>query len=278
MSAPSDVVWYISREGQQFGPLSADEFANLEDQSRLRPTDQVWQTGMDGWIAYSDLDARKAAARFAGKHRPTSTAEKCAICVFVRRAMRAFTPAWTTVFRSVSTHLAKINALSSSPGADALPLNAPESAASRTGRQSADGHPAPVLPSMLGGQERNSQRLTSVHQAANGVTAHSSKSRQEGSTPDVRTESPTAPLRHSSAIPRLIGEEQAAAAIGLELATFRTWVGDGRLPHPLPDCGKYDLKAIHLALDRMSGIAVDGNAPNDRLEMPANGRPPSKRR
>ena len=71
MSAPSDVVWYISREGQRFGPLSADEFANLEDQSRLRPTDQVWQTGMDGWIAYSDLDARKAAARFAGKHRPT---------------------------------------------------------------------------------------------------------------------------------------------------------------------------------------------------------------
>ena len=33
----------------------------------------------------------------------------------------------------------------------------------------------------------------------------------------------------------------------------------GRLPHALPDCGKYDMKAIHLALDRVSGIVPQKN-------------------
>ena len=40
---------------------------------------------------------------------------------------------------------------------------------------------------------------------------------------------------------------------------FRTWVAAGRLPHALPDCGKYDMKAIHLALDRVSGIVSREN-------------------
>jgi hypothetical protein len=47
---------------------------------------------------------------------------------------------------------------------------------------------------------------------------------------------------------------RAAAEIGLDLATFRAWVAEGRLPQALPDCAKYDMKAIHLMLDRMSGI------------------------
>ena len=62
--------------------------------------------------------------------------------------------------------------------------------------------------------------------------------------------------RSPSSIPRLASEGQAAAQIGLDLATFRAWVAEGRLPHALPDCGKYDMKAIHLVLDRMSGIAA----------------------
>jgi len=32
------------------------------------------------------------------------------------------------------------------------------------------------------------------------------------------------------------------------------------LPEQLPDCGKYDLKAIDAALDRISGLGNAGNA------------------
>ena len=78
--------------------------------------------------------------------------------------------------------------------------------------------------------------------------------------PDVRTEDlAQASQRWSSLTPRLASEVQAAAHIGLDLATFRAWAAAGRLPHALPDCGKYDMKAMHLALDRMSGIASREN-------------------
>jgi hypothetical protein len=59
---------------------------------------------------------------------------------------------------------------------------------------------------------------------------------------------------------RLASEKEAADYIGLELATFRTWVSSGRLPSPIADCGKYDLKAVDLALDRISGIGGAANA------------------
>jgi hypothetical protein len=116
------------------------------------------------------------------------------------------------------------------------------------------------------------QRLTSVLQpaASDTLTTHSSKDDREGGMPNVRTESATEPVR--PLLPRLVSEGQAAAAIGLEIATFHAWVADGRLPRPLPDCGKYDLKAIHLALDRMSGIGVDATQSNDRLERSAKGQ------
>lgn len=61
-------------------------------------------------------------------------------------------------------------------------------------------------------------------------------------------------------MPRLATEKEVAIYIGLDLATFRQWVGSGRLPKPLPDCGKYDLKAIDNALDRISGIGAPSNA------------------
>jgi hypothetical protein len=59
---------------------------------------------------------------------------------------------------------------------------------------------------------------------------------------------------------RLASEKEAAEAIGLDLATFRSWVASGRLPNPIPDCGKYDLKAIDAALDRVSGLGTATNA------------------
>jgi predicted site-specific integrase-resolvase len=59
---------------------------------------------------------------------------------------------------------------------------------------------------------------------------------------------------------RLVGEKEAAVAMGLDLATFRTWVDAGRLPKPLADCGKFDLKALDAAIDRISGIGSPTNA------------------
>jgi hypothetical protein len=79
--------------------------------------------------------------------------------------------------------------------------------------------------------------------------------RTQNSDTPVGTEDLFQALRRSpSSIPRLASEVQAAAEIGLDLATFRGWVAEGRLPQALPGCGKYDMKAIHLILDRMSGI------------------------
>jgi hypothetical protein len=61
-------------------------------------------------------------------------------------------------------------------------------------------------------------------------------------------------------LPRLQTEAQAAATIGIEVATFRHLVACGRLPKAIPALDLYDLKAIDAALDRLSGIGTPGNA------------------
>jgi hypothetical protein len=59
---------------------------------------------------------------------------------------------------------------------------------------------------------------------------------------------------------RLVAEKEASEYAGLDLATFKAWVACGKLPKPLPDCGKYDLKAIDAAIDRVSGLGGPSNA------------------
>jgi hypothetical protein len=59
---------------------------------------------------------------------------------------------------------------------------------------------------------------------------------------------------------RLLTDKEAADEIGIPLATFKAWVEMGRLPKPLPDCGKFDLKAIDAALDKISGLGGGTNA------------------
>jgi hypothetical protein len=59
---------------------------------------------------------------------------------------------------------------------------------------------------------------------------------------------------------RLASEKEAADAVGLDLATFRAWVAAGKLPNAIPECGKFDLKAIDAALDRLSGLGSPSNA------------------
>jgi hypothetical protein len=70
---------------------------------------------------------------------------------------------------------------------------------------------------------------------------------------------------------RLATEKDAADYIGLGLATFRSWVEYGRLPKPLVDCGKFDLKAIDAALDRISGLGSSSNTLDAWLRRRAGG-------
>lgn len=65
---------------------------------------------------------------------------------------------------------------------------------------------------------------------------------------------------------RLVTEAQAATVMRIELATFRHLVAIGRLPKPLPDLDRYDMKAIHAALYRMSGIGCASNELDKWLE------------
>jgi hypothetical protein len=261
VSAPNDAIWYISRDGQRAGPYTNDEFARFEEAGRLRPTDQVWQTGMQSWIAYSDHDARTVAGRLVDRDTAGSSAkaddETCAICLLVQRAMRAVAKGVVRALHSASTYLGKIRASAASPATDASPAPTPEGAGGTT-RPSADPRPASIRPSLFRTKESNARRLSItpvLERPDGGIIEHDSKQDPDGVRPDVAIDAVAEPSHPAPSTPRLVSEEQAAADIGLEFATFRTWVADGRLPRALPDCGKYDMKAIHLALDRMSGIA-----------------------
>ena len=275
MSALNDRTWYISRDNQRVGPFSADEFARIETAGGLRPTDQVWQTGMDAWIEYSDYAAtRNAAPRSVGPERQvhprTPTPKSVRSASLVRRGMRALTRTFITARHSVSRFLAKMGSVSaSSPTADTSTVHAPEGAASSPSQPSAHSHPTSIRPSLFWAQEPSLRPLANgpVLRPASGTMGDHTKQDQDRSMPDDRTEGLAQASPHlSPSTPRLVGEVQAAVQIGLDLATFRAWVAAGRLPHALPDCGKYDMKAIHIALDQMSGIASRENRLEGGLE------------
>ena len=264
MSALNDPNWYISRDNQRVGPFSADEFARFEKAGTLRPTDQVWQTGMDAWIEYSDYEAsRDVAPISAGPPSSATKAEtkKCVICLLVRRGLRALTRKFITTRHGVSRQLAKMRSVPAiSSAADASLGHSSEGAA--RARPSAEAHPTSIRPPLVGAHEPGSPPLAygAILRPLSGAMGDHTKQDQDRSRSDVRIEDVAQASPHlSSSTPRLASEVQAAAHIGLDLATFRAWVAAGRLPHALPDCGKYDMKAIHLALDRMSGIASREN-------------------
>ncbi|RXH02313.1 DNA-binding protein [Bradyrhizobium vignae] len=54
--------------------------------------------------------------------------------------------------------------------------------------------------------------------------------------------------------PRLLSRQQAAAYCNLSPSAFSAWVRSGKLPSPLAGTTRWDLKAIDLALDNMSGL------------------------
>ena len=61
-------------------------------------------------------------------------------------------------------------------------------------------------------------------------------------------------------MPRFRLEADAAKTLGIPLSTFRHWVSIGVLPTAIPDLGLYDMKALHKACDRLSGLGSPENA------------------
>lgn len=49
------VVWFLSREGAQHGPISDMEFQELLARKMLRPTDHVWREGFEAWRTVASL-------------------------------------------------------------------------------------------------------------------------------------------------------------------------------------------------------------------------------
>lgn len=314
MSDPDEPIWYISRDGKRVGPLTVQEFAQFEETDRLRPTDQVWQTGMPAWIAYSDYNMRDAATRFARPARASSSSKSS--------RLHAITSALRGALGSVAKRIAEVR-LTRTRDEDAQPPDASETkptssfadlqeiippSPSRAREPSLpllgetlvprkpEGMPQQIqqdrnrrvpadtikhvaepsqrsspIPRLVGeADDSRLRRFATVLRPAVAETPGSTKQDQIRKVPAAPTDDSSArvapeAVQHSSPVARLASEMQAAASIGLDLTTFRRWVADGRLPRALPDCDKYDLKAIHLALDRMSNIA---SSPG-----PTNGRP-----
>jgi hypothetical protein len=46
----SDAVWYYAEGDRQKGPVAAEELKRLVVLGRVKPTDLVWQPGMDDWV------------------------------------------------------------------------------------------------------------------------------------------------------------------------------------------------------------------------------------
>lgn len=83
-----------------------------------------------------------------------------------------------------------------------------------------------------------------------------------GIGPKILTARGDAALGFHKSLPGQLRAAHQRGAMSCVMATFRAWVESGRLPQPIPDCGKYDAKALDLALDRISGI----NSPTNALD------------
>jgi excisionase family DNA binding protein len=55
-------------------------------------------------------------------------------------------------------------------------------------------------------------------------------------------------------LPRLLSRHQAANYYNVSTSTFSNWVRSGKLPSSLPGTKRWDIKAIDLALDAISGL------------------------
>jgi predicted DNA-binding transcriptional regulator AlpA len=60
--------------------------------------------------------------------------------------------------------------------------------------------------------------------------------------------------------PRLLTREQAANYCALSPQGFSDWVKKGRIPRPIPNTNRWDLKVIDAALNSLSGNLTEGTS------------------
>jgi hypothetical protein len=53
MSNSSDKKWFVRRGEKQFGPFTKNQVRDLAKSSRIKPTDEIWKDGMEGWVQLS---------------------------------------------------------------------------------------------------------------------------------------------------------------------------------------------------------------------------------
>ncbi len=53
---------------------------------------------------------------------------------------------------------------------------------------------------------------------------------------------------------RLFTMKNLASELGVSVHTARGWVKRGIIPGPMPGTRYWDIKAVHLALDKLSGL------------------------
>jgi hypothetical protein len=68
-------------------------------------------------------------------------------------------------------------------------------------------------------------------------------------------------------IVRLLTREEAARYCSISVQTFSHWVNLRRLPPPIDGTKRWDLKAIDLALDSLSGLATAESFALDEWKM-----------
>lgn len=73
-------------------------------------------------------------------------------------------------------------------------------------------------------------------------------------------------LAHEGIRPRLLSRQQAADYCNLSPSSFSNWVRLGKLPHPLPGTTRWDLKAIDVALDKLSGLRSETETSSSPLD------------
>lgn len=66
--------------------------------------------------------------------------------------------------------------------------------------------------------------------------------------------------------PRLVSRQQAADYCNLSPSSFSNWVRSGKLPHPLHGTTRWDLKAIDVALDKLSGLHTEAETSSSPLD------------
>ena len=66
-------------------------------------------------------------------------------------------------------------------------------------------------------------------------------------------------FRPLAIMPRLVCREEAAAYCGLSPQGFSSWIKLGRLPESIAHTNRWDLKAIDMALDSLSGVTIDAS-------------------